>query len=130
MGFAKRPTNDTLTAAAGAIAHSNSLRSFQDLFATQNSEQAKGMIMTGVRHEIHRNQGRVASESGSEDYIVNKIDPTDLSATPTIVRMDRTKRKPTMLLTGPKFRFHTVKPEVNLKRDTIYPIAVNDFFCS
>ena len=128
MGFGKRPTNDTLTAATAAIVHSDSFRSFHDIFATQNSEQAKDLIMSGVRHEIHRNPTRTLGENGSEDYIVNKIDPVDLSATPTIVHMNRNKRKPTMLLAGPKFRFHTVDPEVNLKRDTIYPVAVIRFF--
>lgn len=128
MGFSKRPTNDTLTAATAAMVHSDSFRSFHDIFATQSSEQAKDLIMSGVRHEIHRNPSRALGENGSEDYIVNKIDPVDLSATPTVVRMDRNKRKPTMLLAGPKFRFHTVDPEVNLKRDTIYPVAVGHFF--
>jgi hypothetical protein len=129
MGFGKRPTNETLAAATAGMVQNDSFRSFHDIFATQNSEQAKDVIMSGVRNEIYRNQSRATSESGSDDYIINKIDPIDLTVTPTIVHLDKNKRKPTMLLAGPKFRFHTVEPEVNLKRDTIYPIAVRDSSC-
>jgi hypothetical protein len=131
MGFGKRSTNETLGAAAVGMVHNDSSRSFHDIFATQNAEHAKDIIMSSVRHEIHRSQSRATSESGSDEYIMNKIDPVDQTATPTIVHGDKSKRKPTMLLAGPKFRLHTVEPEVHLKRDTIYPIAVKDFgfFC-
>ena len=127
MNFSgKRSNNETLAAATAGMVHSDSSRSFHDIFATQNSEQAKDMIMNGLRHEIHRSQSRATSESGSDDFIMNKIDPADLTATPTIVRLEKGRRAPNMLLAGPKFRGHTVEPEVNLKRDTIYPIAVNN----
>lgn len=125
MGFGKRSTNDTLLAATSGMVHSDSFRSFQDIFSTENSEQAKDIIMSGVRHEINRNHSRATSESGSDDYVVNKVDPVDMTVKPTHVRLDKKARKPTMLLAGPKFRFHTTEPEVQLKRDTIYPISVN-----
>ena len=122
MGFGKRPTNDTLIAAASGLVSSESTRSFQDLFSTENPEQAKQMIMTGVRHEIHRE--RSASESTQEEMIVNKIDPVDQTAKPTLVPIKRTTRKATMLLAGPKFRSHTVDPEIQFKRETVYPVSV------
>ncbi len=127
MGFGKRSTNDTLLAATGGMVHNDSSRSFHDIFSTENSGQAKDVIMSGVRHEMHRNQSRGISESSSEDYIINKIDPVDMTAKPTVVRIDKNARKPTMLLAGPKFRAHTVKPEFQLKQDTIYPISVKYF---
>jgi len=107
------------------MVHSDSFRSFHDIFSTENSEQAKDIIMSGVRNDMHRSHSRATSESGSDDYIINKIDPNDMTAKPTLVRIDKSLRKPTMLLAGPKFRLHTVEPEVHLKRDTIYPISVN-----
>ena len=128
MGFGKRPTNETLAAATAGMVHSDSFRSFHDIFTTQTPEQAKDLIMNGVRHEINRIPSRATSESGSEDYIINRIDPVDLTATPTIVRVETNQRKPTMLLAGPNFRLQTVEPEFNLKRDTIYPVAVGNRF--
>jgi hypothetical protein len=128
MGFGKKSTNDTLIAATAGMVRSDSTRSFHDLFSTENSEQAKDLIMSGVRHELYNSHSRATSESGSDEYIINRVDPVDLTAKPTIVRINKKdKRKPTMLLTGPKFRSHTVEPEYQVKRDTIYPIAVKDF---
>jgi hypothetical protein len=129
MGFGKRPNNETLVAATAGMVHSDSFRSFHDIFATQSSEQAKDIIVSGIRHDIHRSQSRATSESGSDDYIINRIDPVDLTAIPTVVHLEKSRRIPNMLLAGPKFRAHTVEPEVNLKRDTIYPIAVNNSDC-
>ena len=123
LAFGKRPTNDTILAGASGLAPSDSFRSFQDIFSTENSEQAKHVIMTGVRHELHTT--RTISESGSDDIVVNKIDPLDHTAKPTVVQLKQSTRKPTMLLAGPKFRFHTVDPEVQLKRDTVYPVSVS-----
>ncbi|CAF1297314.1 unnamed protein product [Adineta ricciae] len=123
MGFGKRPTNDTLAAATAGMVHSDSFRSFQDIFSTENSEQAKDLIMSGVRHELYNSHSRATSESGSDEFVVTKIDPIDFTAKPTVVRMDKNARKTTMLLAGPKFRFHTVLPEFNVKRDTIYPVS-------
>lgn len=128
MGFGKKPTNDTLIAATSGMVHSDSLRSFQDIFATETSEQAKDMIMSGVRHELYHSRSRATSESGSEEVVVAKVDPVDMKPKPAIVRVDRGSRKATMLLAGPKFRFHTVDPEVQLKRDTVYPISVRFSF--
>ncbi len=127
MGFGKRPTNDTLAAATAGMAHSDSFRSTHDLFSTENSGQAKDLIMSGVRHEIHHSQSRIISDNGSEDYVINKIDPVDMTAKPVLVRAGKNTRKPTMLLVGPKFRAQTVEPEIQLKRDTIYPISVKHF---
>ena len=124
MGFGKRPTNDTLAAATAGMVHSDSFRSFQDIFSTENSEQAKDLIMSGVRHELYNSHSRATSESGSDEFVVTKIDPVDFTAKPTVVRVDKNARKSTMLLAGPKFRFHTVLPEFNVKRDTIYPVSV------
>ncbi|CAF1200450.1 unnamed protein product [Adineta steineri] len=123
MGFGKKPTADTLSAATAGMVHSDSMRSFNDIFSTENSTQAKDLIMHGVRHELYRSQSRAQSESGSEEYIIHKVDPVDLSAKPTLVRLDKSMRKPTMLLAGPKFRHHTVEPEFDLKKNTIYPIS-------
>jgi glycerol-3-phosphate dehydrogenase len=127
MGFGKKPTNDTLVAAASGMVHSDSLRSFQDIFTTGSSGQAKDMILSGVRHELHHSRSRATSESGSDEVVVTKVDPVDLKAKPTILRVDRGSRKATMLLAGPKFRHHTVDAEVQLKRDTVYPISVSLF---
>lgn len=124
MGFGKRPTNDTLTAAASGLVPSESTRSFNDLFSAETPEQAKKMIMTGVRHEIHRE--RSASESNQEEMIVNNMDPDDLTAKPSIVPINRMTRKETLLLAGPKFRFHTVDPEIQFKRETVYPVSVRE----
>jgi hypothetical protein len=124
MGFGKRPTNDTLSAATAGMIHSDSSRSFQDIFSTENSEQAKDLIMSGVRHELYHSQSRATSESSSEDYVINKVDPVDLTSKPTLVQSKKSSRKSTMILAGPKFRLHTVEPEVHFKRDTIYPISV------
>jgi len=127
MGFGKKTTNDALLAAASGMVHSDSMRSFQDIFSTENSVQAKDLIMHGIRHELYHGQGRAISESGSEEYVINKIDPVDQTVKPTLIRIDKKTRKSTMLLAGPKFRFHTVEPEIQLKRDTIYPISVKFF---
>ena len=124
MGFGKRATNETLVAAASGMVHSDSMRSFQDIFSTESSEQAKDLIMNGVRHELYHTQSRATSESGSEEFVINRIDPVDLAPKPTVVRMDKTARKSTMLLAGPKFRFHTVEPEFDVKRETVYPVSV------
>lgn len=123
LAFGKRPTNDTILAGASGLAPSDSFRSFQDIFSTENSEQAKQVIMTGVRHELHTT--RTISENGTDDVVVNKIDPVDHTAKPTVIKMKTTTRKATMLLAGPKFRFHTVDPEIQLKRDTVYPVSVS-----
>ncbi len=127
MGFGKRSTNDTLIAATSGMVPSDSFRSFHDIFSTENPEQAKDLIITGVRNEIHGSHSRATSESGSDELVISKIDPVDMTAKPTVIRIDKNTRKPTMLLAGPKFRCHTVQPEIQLKRDTIYPISVKYF---
>jgi len=79
------------------------------------------MIMNNIRHEIKRCRNRAVSESSSDDIIINKIDHV---GTTTVTKTDKDKRKSTMLLAGPKFRYHTIASEYNLKRDIIYPISV------
>lgn len=117
MSFTKKPSTETLSATTTGMAHSNS---FQDIFSSENSEQARDIIMNNVRNEITRRHSQTNSETGSDDYVLNKIDPIDT----TVTKSDKNKRKPTMLLAGPRFRSHTVQPENNLKRNTIYPISV------
>jgi hypothetical protein len=114
MSVGRKPSNETLST---ATALSNS---FQDIFSSENSEQAKDMILSNIRHEISLSQSQTISESGSDDYITNRIDHVDTS----VIKIDKNKRKPTMLLAGPKFRCHTVESEHNLKRNTIYPVSV------
>ena len=122
MSLGKKAINESLTntAATTGVVHSSSS---QDIFSSTNSDQAKDMIMNGVRHEINRSHSRAISESGSDDYVFNKIDPMDITVKPTVVKIDKNKRKSTMLLAGPKFRYHTTEP-TNLKQNTIYPISV------
>jgi hypothetical protein len=121
MNLGKRVANEPVTGATPELVQSNSN---QDIFTSANSEHAKYMIMNGVRHEINRSHSRAISESSSDDYVINKIDPVDITVKPTVVKIDKNIRKPTMLLAGPKFRYHTTELEYNLKRDTIYPISV------
>ncbi|CAF4321147.1 unnamed protein product, partial [Rotaria sp. Silwood2] len=123
MSFGKKQTNDTLIAATAGMVHNDSFRSSQDIFSTVNSEQAKDMIMSDVRHELYRSQSRAPSECALEDNVVYKIDSNDTTTKPTAVRVDQNVRKSTMLLAGPKFRYHTVEPETQLMRDTIYPVS-------
>jgi hypothetical protein len=73
--------------------------------------------MNNIRHEINRSRNRGISESGSDDCFIHKTD----HIAPTI---EKNQRKSTMLLAGPKFRYHITESEYNLKRDTIYPISV------
>ena len=91
-----------------------------DIFFTENSEQAKDMIMTNIRQEMKRYRTRAASESGSDDFVMNKPDQTP----PARIRSDKIKPKSTMLLAGPKFQYHTIPSNYDLKRDTIYPVSV------
>jgi hypothetical protein len=97
------------------ITHSHSS---QDLFSTENNDQAKDMIMNDVRQEFNRSRNRVASDS-SDDFSINKLDH--------IGKTDKNKRKSTLLLAGPKFRSHTIESKYDLKRDTIYPVSVRIF---
>jgi hypothetical protein len=122
MAFGKKPTNETIIAGTTGLISSHSSRSIKDIFATESSEQAKQMIMSGIRHEFHH--GHTVGENETEEIIVNKVDPTELSVKPTIVSLKKSGRKTTMLLTGPKFRSHTVSPDFQFKRDTLYPVSV------
>ncbi|CAF1014628.1 unnamed protein product [Didymodactylos carnosus] len=117
----------TLSAAAAAATtsfiRSDSYRLLHDLLSTENSAQAKDMMVSSVRQEMF-SRARATSETASEDHI-NRIDPREMTAKPTTVHVDKmTARKPTMLLSGPKFRNHTVEPENQLKRDTIMRISI------
>jgi hypothetical protein len=111
--FGKKSPNETVP----EIVHSTS---FQDIFTSENSEQAKDMIMNNVRQELNRSLNRASSDSSFDDFTINKIDHVGT----TIGKTEKNKRKPTMLLAGPKFRYHTTESEYNLKRDTIYPVSV------
>ncbi len=113
--FGKKSTNDT----SSEITHSHSS---QDLFSTENSEQAKDMIMNDIHHGLNRSRNRIASDS-SDDFIINKLDHVGTS----IGKTDKNKRKSTLLLAGPKFRWHTIESKYDLKRDTIYPVSVRIF---
>jgi hypothetical protein len=113
--FGKKLTNDT----SSEITHSHSS---QDLFSTENNDQAKDMIMNDVRQEFNRSRNRVASDS-SDDFSINKLDHISTS----IGKTDKNKRKSTLLLAGPKFRSHTIESKYDLKRDTIYPVSVRIF---
>ena len=117
MSSGKKSPNETSTPTTKRMIHSNS---FQDIFSSENSEQAKDMIINNVRHELNRRHSRAVSESGSDDNIIHKLDHIDM----TIKPIEKNKRKPTMLLTGPKFRSHIIESKYNLKRDIIYPISV------
>jgi hypothetical protein len=121
MSSGKKPTNETPTSASTRMIYSNS---FQDIFTSENSEQAKDLLMNNVRHEMNRSHSRAISESGSDDNIIHKLDHVDMTIKPTITKIDKNKRKPTMLLTGPKFRSHIIQSKYDLKRDTIYPVSV------
>jgi len=91
-----------------------------DIFSSENSEQAKDMIMNNIRQEMKRYRTRAVSESGSDDLMLNKSD----HSIPVVAKPDKNKQKPTMLLAGPKFRCHTSQSDYDLKRDTIYPVSV------
>ncbi|CAF3358880.1 unnamed protein product [Rotaria sp. Silwood1] len=123
MNFGKKQTNDTLIAATAGMVHNDSFRLSQDIFSTVNSEQAKDMILSDVRHGLYRIQSRAPSETTLEDTTINKIDTLDSTTKPTTVRIDQNARKSTILLAGPKFRYHTVDPEIQLMRNTIYPVS-------
>lgn len=128
MNFPKRPTNETLLAATAGMVHNDSIRSSMDIFFTANPEQAKDMIMNDVRQELYQRQSRAPSEAGPDDNSVNKIDFSDQSMMSKTLYIDQNARKSTMILAGPKFRSHTVDPEVQIVRDTIYPVSVNVYF--
>jgi hypothetical protein len=91
-----------------------------DIFSSDNSEQAKDMITNNIRQEMKRCRTRAVSESGSDDLIINKPDRTP----PALARSDKHKQKSTMLLAGPKFQYHTIQSDYDLKRNTIYPVSV------
>ncbi|CAF0887044.1 unnamed protein product [Didymodactylos carnosus] len=103
---------------------SDSHRLLQDLLSTENSAQAKDKLMSSVRQEMFTG-ARTASESGSEDYVIHKVDSQGTLVKPLpIYGNEISTKKPTMLLSGPKFRAHTVEPENQLTRDTIKPISI------
>lgn len=93
-----------------------------DLFASENSEQAKEMIKTSLRHEIKRLRTRAISESGSDDHQTHK---NEHSPSPTTVPKSELNQRPTtMLYTGPKFRSSIIQSEDNFTSQTIYPVSV------
>jgi len=78
--------------------------------------------MNDIHHGLNRSRNRIASDS-SDDFIINKLDHVSTS----IGKTDKNKRKSTLLLAGPKFRWHTIESNYDLKRDTIYPVSVRIF---
>lgn len=128
MSVVKRPTNDTLNATASGMVHNDSFRSNQDIFSTENSEQAKDMIINNIRQELYRTQSRTTIESNSEDYNINKIDSVDVAAKAALLRINQNAQKSTMLLAGPNFRYRTSEPSMQLMRDTIYPVSVTNIY--
>ncbi|CAF4315509.1 unnamed protein product, partial [Rotaria magnacalcarata] len=123
MNFSKRPTNDALNVAIVGMAHSDSVRSSQDIFSTTTSEQVKDIIMNNVRQELYRSSSQAPSESSQDDYTLHRIDFPDRSMKYGVSQNDIHARKSTILLAGPKFRCHTVEPEIQFMRDTVYPIS-------
>ncbi|CAF3707118.1 unnamed protein product [Rotaria socialis] len=114
---AMKTTNDPSTPVKSENVFSNS---FQDIFSTDNSEQAKELIINNVRNGVNRSYSGALSESGSDDSAIKKNDTVDTIVDPTV----KNKRKATMLLAGPKFRYHTTEPETSFQRDTIYPVSI------
>lgn len=119
----KKSSNEASTPVTNENVLSNS---FQDLFSTENNEQARDLIINNVRHGMHRSCSGALSECGSDDGVIKKSDPIVDSVT---VNNDKTKRKATMLLAGPKFRHQTIEPETTFQLDSIFPISViKNFF--
>lgn len=111
----KKISNESSTGVA------SSASSF-DLFASENSEQAKEMIKTSLRQEIKRLRTRAISESGSDDTQTHK---NEYSPSPTAIpKSELNQHKTTMLLTGPKFRSCITQPECDFTSQTIYPVSV------
>ena len=96
-----------------------------DLFASENSEQAKEMIKTNLRQEIKRLRARAVSEGGSDEVQTSPISPPSPT---TVPKLEQHQRKPTMLLTGPHFRSRTIQSDNDFKRTTIYPVSVRLFY--
>ncbi|CAF1302777.1 unnamed protein product [Adineta steineri] len=120
--FGKKSANENIpsTTTTTEITPSNS---FQDIFLSENSDHAKDMIKNNILHEVNRRHSQALSESGSDDFILNKTDHNDAIVKPTtVMKIDKHQRKPTMLLAGPKFRYHTSESNYDLKRDVIYPV--------
>ncbi|CAF4057162.1 unnamed protein product [Adineta steineri] len=119
--FGKKSANENIPSTTTTeITPSNS---FQDIFLSENSDHAKDMIKNNILHEVNRRHSQALSESGSDDFILNKTDHNDAIVKPTtVMKIDKHQRKPTMLLAGPKFRYHTSESNYDLKRDVIYPV--------
>lgn len=95
--------------------------SFQDIFSSENSEQAKDMILNNVRFELNRRPSQAPSESGSEDSILHKNDQVESKST----NSEKPKQKTTKLLVGPKFQYHTIESKDDFKQKIIYPVSVS-----
>jgi hypothetical protein len=128
MSLSKKVATDTLTSACGSTSDLTHTSSCQDLFSCDSKEQAKEMIINGVRHECHNNNNnnnnnhhhhnRTVSEHTSIETMSSKVDTT--------IRTVSTgkHRQFTNLLAGPRFRAHTMKTTANIKRDSIYSTSV------
>lgn len=117
MSLGKKPSNESASSSFTEMSHSHS---FQSIFASENSEQAKEMIINSIRQEITRRHSQAASDSGSDDFVLPKHEPAEPS-----MPVEKSKRKPTMLLAGPRFRYHTIEPTSDFKRETLYPISAS-----
>ena len=100
----KKLTNETNSPPTELVSTS----SYQDLFSCDNRDQAKEMIINGVRHDGHHNHHRTRSTESSSD------EPT----------VSTSESKKTRLLAGPRFRTQTRLTQNDNKHDTIYPISI------
>ena len=115
MNFGKRLNNkETPNPTDSSLLSSDSFRSFHDIFSTENSEHVKQVIMSGVRHQLHRT--RTGSETLSEDSSINKSE--------SLTTTSKSERSSTLLLAGPKFRSQTIEATTKFTRDILYPISV------
>ncbi|UJR09422.1 hypothetical protein I4U23_013663 [Adineta vaga] len=117
---AKKSINESLNSSIGGMTQSHS---FQDIFSTENSEQAKDMIMNSIRCELNRRSSHAPSESGSDDFLLQRNDHVETTVKSTVMNTEKARRKPTMLLAGPRFRYQTIEQKDDFKQTTVYPIS-------
>ena len=91
--------------------------SVQDIFSSESSEQAKEMIISGLRDDFHHLRHRAASESSIEEPVTPRLSPVKPTS-------ETSSQQSTALLAGPRFRSHTILSNGSFKRDTIYPVSV------
>ena len=89
----------------------------QDIFSSESSEQAKEMIIHGLRDDFHHLRHRAASESSIEEPVTPPRSPVKPTS-------EKPSQPSTVLRAGPRFRSHTILSNHSFKRDTIYPVSV------